>query len=310
MGNHRYAIVGSGALGGLYGALLSRAGADVHFLFHTDCEHVRRHGLRVDSSWGNFTLDRVNAYASTSEMPECDVVCVCLKTTANRLLPEMLAPLVRDRTVVLLMQNGLGAEEEVAAAFPGAKVGGGMCYLCSNRVGPGHIHHVDYGQVTFGAHSPGMDAEIESIMGDFARADVPVEKSPDLRTGRWMKLVWNIPYNGLSVVLAAGTDSIMSSPATAALAKELMTETIAGGRACGAAIEFAFADLMEAFTGMMKPYKTSMVLDYEARRPLEIEYLYRRPLDAARRAGVALPRIDTLATLLEHLDLANRAQAR
>ena len=307
MNSNRYAIVGTGALGGLYGALLAKAGLDVHFLLHHDYEHVRRHGLRVDSIWGDFALDRVNAYASTAEMPPCDVVCVCLKTTANHLLPELLAPLARPGTVILLMQNGLGAEEEVAAAFPSAKVGGAMCYLCSNRVGPGHIHHVDYGQIAFGAHSPGMERDIERILADFKRTPIPVDRTNDLKTGRWKKLVWNIPYNGLSVVLDAGTDEIMANPQTAALACDLMRETIAGARASGAAVDESYADWIMDFTRKMKPYKTSMMLDYEAKRPLETEYLYRRPLEAARRAGVMLPRIETLTALLDHLDARNRA---
>ena len=239
-------------------------------------------------------------------MPECDVVCVCLKTTANHLLPQVLAPLARPGVVVLLMQSGLGAEEEVAAAFPQVKVGGGMCYLCSNRVGPGHIHHVDYGRIAFGAHSPGMDADIERILADFKRTPIPVERAPDLKTGRWKKLVWNIPFNGLSVVLGAGTDEILADPRTQALSRDLMVETIAGARASGAAVEPDYADWNMDFTRKMKPYKTSMMLDYEAKRPLETEYLYRRPIESARRAGLSLPRIEELTALLEHLDARNR----
>jgi 2-dehydropantoate 2-reductase len=308
--SHRYAIIGTGAIGGLYGGSLARAGSEVHFLCRSDYAPVRAHGLRVDSVWGDFTLDRVNAYASAADMPECDGVLVCTKTTSNRDLPHLLAPLARPGTAFILMQNGLDAEEEIAAAFPQVQVGGAMCFVCSNRVGPGHIHHLDYGQVTLGAHTPGMDELLDSIVADFERAKVPVEKTDDLRTGRWMKLVWNIPFNGLSVVLGAGTDAIMSDPATAALARELMLETLAGARADGRPVDDSFADIMLFATRQMKPYKTSMALDYEAGRPLEIEYLYRHPLEAARRAGVSLPRVEMLATLLEHLDAQRRAQRK
>jgi 2-dehydropantoate 2-reductase len=307
---YRYAIIGTGALGGLYGALLQRAGLDVHFLLRSDFDHVRRRGLRIDSHWGDFSLDRVNAYARIEDMPACDVVCICLKTTANHLLPEMLPRLAKPGCVVLLMQNGLGAEEEVAAILPQAKVGGAMCYLCANRVGPGHVDHVDYGQISFAPHSPGMDEALERILADFRKAGVPVERAADLKTARWRKLVWNIPYNGLSVVLAAGTDEIMRDPRTAALAMSLMREVIAGAQACGATIEESYASWVLDFTRKMKPYKTSMVLDFEAGRPLETEYIYRRPLKAAQHAGRPLPQIEMLTALLEYLDARNRSAAR
>ena len=87
-----YAIVGTGAIGGFYGARLSRVGKEVHFLLHSDYEYVAEHGLRVDSCDGDFLLDHVNAYASTESMPKVDVVIVALKTTRNHLLTTLLTP--------------------------------------------------------------------------------------------------------------------------------------------------------------------------------------------------------------------------
>ena len=112
--NRTYAILGTGALGGYYGACLQRAGLDVHFLLHSDYEHVCQHGLVIESPDGNFTLPHVNAYSNVAKMPPCDVVVVALKTTQNYLLPEMLPAVVKDDGVVLVLQNGLGIEEEVA----------------------------------------------------------------------------------------------------------------------------------------------------------------------------------------------------
>ena len=85
-----YAIIGTGALGGFYGARLQRAGCELHFLLHSDYEHVRQHGLVCESKDGDFTLPKVNAYSDVRDMPKCDVVCVCLKTTQNHLLPQLL----------------------------------------------------------------------------------------------------------------------------------------------------------------------------------------------------------------------------
>ena len=87
--NRTYAILGTGALGGYYGACLQRAGLDVHFLLRSDYEHVKEHGLIVESPDGDFTLPHVNAYQDVAKMPACDVVVVALKTTQNHLLPEI-----------------------------------------------------------------------------------------------------------------------------------------------------------------------------------------------------------------------------
>jgi 2-dehydropantoate 2-reductase len=306
MGYYRYAIIGAGAVGGLYGGMLQRAGRDVHFLVRTDYDHLRQHGLRVASPWAAVALPTVHAYRHAEDLPACDVVCVCLKTTQNHLLPELLAPVVRPGTIIVLMQNGLGAEEEVAAAFPAAKVAGGLCYLCSTKRAPGDIHHLDYGDITFAAYSDGMDRPLERILTDFLSAGIPCKIAPHLATARWKKLVWNIPYSGLCVTLNAETNEIQADPAKRQLATALIREVITGGRACGCDIDETFADWILEFTDKMKPYSPSMKLDYLAKRPLEIEYLYRRPLAAAQKAGCALPRIAALADELTRLDVQNR----
>ena len=91
----RYGIIGTGALGGFYGGMLAKARREVHFLFRSDYEHVRKNGLRIDSVNGNFHLPEVNAYQNSQVMPLCDVILVCLKTTGNHHLPELIKPILQ-----------------------------------------------------------------------------------------------------------------------------------------------------------------------------------------------------------------------
>ena len=107
----KFAIVGTGALGGFYGGLLAKAGCDVHFLMRSDVEDVKRHGLRVDSKQGDFHLPKVNAYSSVHEMPKCDCVILALKSTQNHVLADLLPPLLHDDSLVLVLQNGLHVEQ-------------------------------------------------------------------------------------------------------------------------------------------------------------------------------------------------------
>ncbi|MGN6133556.1 MAG: putative 2-dehydropantoate 2-reductase [Aureliella sp.] len=301
-----YAVLGVGALGGLYGGLLARAGHEVHFLLHSDFQHVRAQGLRVDSPLGNFHLPTVNAYDSAEKMPTVDVVIVAWKSTTNAALATALPPLMRADSAVLVLQNGWDIERDTADVVGADRVLGGCCFLCSHKIGPGHIQHLDYGQITFGEYderlSGGITPRMQRITDDFRRAGIDITPKEDLRKARWMKLMWNIPFNGLSVVLDTLTDRLMNDPATAALVEQLMREVRAAAAGCGKTIEESFIDKLMDDTRKMVPYASSMLLDYRHQRPLEVEAIFGNPLRAAQAAGVAVPRIEMLYQQLTFLN--------
>jgi len=305
-----YAILGTGALGGYYGACLQKSGLEVHYLLRSDLDHVQQHGLVIESPDGDFKLPRVKAYGHVQDMPRCDVVIVALKTTQNHLLAELLPPVVKDDGVVLVLQNGLGVEAEAAAIAGPERILGGLCFLCSNKVGPGHIRHLDYKKISMGEYSPvgqavGLTDRLRRIAADFERAGIPIELAEDLVLARWKKLMWNIPFNGLSVVLNATTQEIMSNPDARALAESLMQEVMQGAAAQGRAIAPEFVQTMLDHTAKMKPYRTSMKIDYDEKRPLEVEAMYGNPLRTAQAAGVTLPRIQLLYQQLRFLNAQN-----
>jgi 2-dehydropantoate 2-reductase len=302
----RYAVMGAGALGVLYGGRLQRAGHEVHFLGRGDAEHVRRHGLRVRSPDGEFHLPEVHFYTDPRAMPRCPVVLVTLKTTQNHLLPNLLPPTLEPDGMVILLQNGLGMEDEVAAAVGADRVMGGLAFVCCYKVGPGHVHHLDYGAVAFAEYTPdgspgGVTPRMEQVGRDFQAAGIPVHLLGDLIAARWRKLVWNIPFNGLSVLRRATTDQIMKDPNSRALAEALMREVVSGARANRRHIPDEFVDQMMRDTDRMVPYRTSMLIDYEAGRPMEVEAIFGNPLRAARAAGAECPRIAELYAALKAL---------
>ena len=305
----RYALIGPGAVGLLYGGRLAAAGNELHIVGRSDVEHLRAHGFVLESTFGDVRR-RVPAHRNPSEVPPVDAVLVATKSTANATLPSLLAPLVRDRTIVVVLQNGLDVEGPIADAFPTASVLGGLCFVCAIKVGPGHARHVDYGEVTLAAHGvEDVTPAVKAIATDLASAGVPVKCDGNLRAARWRKLVWNVPYNGLSVLLDAGTDELMASPPTRALVTDLMREVGAGAAACGTPLPDGFVERMLVTTDAMVPYRTSMKLDFDAGRELELDAIYAAPLRAARAAGVELPRIESLWRELQFLELA-RNQSR
>jgi len=303
-----YSVIGTGAVGGLYGARLQQAGADVHFLLRGDFDHVRTHGLRVESVYGDVDLPQVNIYRNVGDVPPCDVVLVALKTTQNHLLPELLPPVVGDDTLVVMLQNGLGIEDEAAAIVGPDRVFGGLCFVCSNKVGPGHICHLDYGHITLAQHTAdqtpaGLTEPLRNLAEDFEQAGVQIIMAEDLLTARWKKLVWNIPFNGLSVVLDAQTNEMMVNENTRTLAEMLMNEVVAGAQAVHhRRISQSFVQEMLAATAKMKPYRTSMKLDYDAGRPMEVEAIFGTPLRLAQQAGASVPHLEMLYQLLKFLD--------
>jgi 2-dehydropantoate 2-reductase len=300
-----YAVLGAGALGGLYGGLLVRAGLEVHFLLNRDYEHVRQHGLQVESPLGDFHLPSVHAYQSANDMPPVDVAIVAWKSTANAALASALPPILHDNSAVLVLQNGWEVERDAAEVVGAERVLGGCCFLCSNKIGPGHIQHLDYGRITFGEYAPLLSGSItprmQNILEDFLRAGIDITSTEDLRHTRWTKLMWNIPFNGLSVVLDALTDRIMNNPHTAALAESLMREVRDAAAGCGSRIDESVMARLLADTRKMVPYASSMLLDYQYGRPMEIEAIVGNPLRAAQAAGVAVPRIQMLYQQLQFL---------
>jgi 2-dehydropantoate 2-reductase len=307
----RYAVVGTGAIGGLYGARLVAAGFDVVFLGRSDVEALRRDGLFVSTPTGDLTIGAVSAETDAGRVGPVDVVLVTIKTTGQAALAELLPPLVSPGTIVVLMQNGFGLEADVAALVPEATVLGGMCFVCATRTAPGRITHLDYGAVTLGEHTPGgvpagVTGAVTAVADDFSSAGVPVAKRDDLLAARWQKLVWNMPFNGLSVVLDAGTDEMIGDRRVCGLVRALMNEIAGAAEAHGHAVGEGFVDRMIADTEAMTPYAPSMKLDFDARRPLELAAIYDAPLAVAASLGVATPLLSMLADQLHFLDARNR----
>ncbi|MBK1721835.1 2-dehydropantoate 2-reductase [Thiocystis violacea] len=301
-----FTILGTGALGGFYGSRLLLGGSQVRFIAHSDVEHIRSEGLRVDSPLGDQHHVPVEVYAASDAIPPSDVVCVALKTTQNHQLVELLRPLVHAGTVILNFQNGLTMEDELAEAFPDACVIAGLCFLCSNKVGPGHIAHLDYGLVSFAPHDERGQGWIPRLMDAFSAGGVKVESLPSLLKARWRKLAWNIPFNGLSVLLDVNTDVIMADPDARALAEQLMAEVAIGAETCGVPFDEGFTAKLLKVTEAMTPYAPSMRLDYLAKRALEIEFMYARPLREVAKRGVRLPAVEAIARQLRFMDRRNR----
>lgn len=296
-----YGIVGVGAIGGFYGGKLAHSGLDVHFLSHSDYQFVKERGLQIDSCDGSFHLDKVNVYQNAADMPKCDVVVVGLKTTNNHLLRELLPPLLHERTVVILIQNGIGVEADVQAMFPETQLVGGLAFICSAKTEPGRVRHQCYGSVNLANYSCRDEALFTSVLSDFTNAGIAAASVP-YEEARWKKAVWNMPFNGMTVALNTRTDLLLKNPATRQLIRDLMMEVVEASRALGVTgVDEAFVEKMIDMTDNMTPYSPSMKLDFDFHRPMEIHYLYTRPIEIARAAGYRMHKLEMLEAELRFL---------
>src|SRR6266850_1986306 len=306
----KIAVVGCGAVGTFYGAKLARAGQDVHFLLRSDYEVVRRNGVMIRSSQGDFNA-RPKCARAPEEIGPSDLVMIALKTTANDQFPKLLPPLVSKTTAVVTLQNGLGNEEQLAQLFPVEQIMGGLCFVCLNRIEPGVIHHLDHGRVVLGEFNRWPEPRTHDIATMFHDAGIPCEVTANLAQSHWEKLAWNIPFNGLGVAGTIGyeafasdtlpesfgadasrcltTDKLLADTNWTAIARELMLEVIAVARALGFPVKESLADKQIERTRTMGAYKASTLIDFERRRRLELESLFLEALRQAKGAGVQTP---------------------
>ncbi|MBN2658142.1 MAG: putative 2-dehydropantoate 2-reductase [Spirochaetales bacterium] len=300
-----FTVFGTGAVGAYYGARLARAGHTVHFLVRSDYEVIKEKGLTVLSPEGDIYLDKPSVFNSPEAVPPSDVILIALKTTGNKNLKEQLKPLIARNTAILILQNGMGMEEEMASWFPSNPVLGGMCFICSRKKAPALIEHLDKGAVTLGCGDERDRALRDSLYSLFNEAGIETSVVENLREARWRKLLWNIPYNGLSVVLNSDTRELMTTEGARELVEGLMEEVLAGAAACRCPIEREAMEKMLHYTEIMTPYEPSMKQDYMAGRPMEIEYMYEIPLAQALENGCDMKKVRMLKDQLHFIQNRN-----
>ncbi len=297
----KIAIIGSGALGLYYGAMLQRAGHDVSFLLRSDYHALVSKGLRVTSPNGDFHLPTVKGFLSAKEMGVADLVVIGLKTFSNDQLISLCRPVIGANTAILTLQNGLGNEDLLAEAFGREKVLGGVAFLCSNRGEPGTVHHLGQGMIRLGEVAGGLSDRARQIATLFQGAGVPCEAVADLKKARWEKLVWNIPFNGLCALTRQPTGKLLSLPEMRREVASLMEEVIAGANAQGISQSLDAKTLvphMLEFTDGMGDYSPSMMIDRIEGRPLELDAIYGIALQEALDKGVDMRKVRLLHALL------------
>ena len=300
----KIAIVGAGAIGAYYGCLLARVGHEVHFLLRGDFEAVSREGFHVRTRETQFHLHPVHAHADVEDIGFCDLVIVALKTSDNAALAQLLPPLeAPGHTIFLTLQNGMGNVETLARLFPLGQIVAGLCFTCINRTAPGVIENYHAGRIQFADATGGpARAHTHAVAEMFAAAGVASKAVDSLERALWLKLCWNIPFNGLAI--AGGgitTDRILASAPLRDLARALMLEVQEAAAAHGVEIPNNYVASQFSLTEGMGAYKPSSLIDFVAGRPVEVSAIWGEPLRRGQAKGVEMGRLACLHSLLRHM---------
>jgi len=306
---NRIAVVGAGAIGLYYGGKLAHAGRDVRFLMRGDLEDVRRNGLTVRGEGENFRVEKINCYNTIKEIGPCDLVLIAVKATSNNEVVDLIPPLLHEHTMLMTLQNGLGNEEFLAERFGAERVLGALCFICLSRRSRAIVERYDYGHIVIGEYGRAPQPRTYEIADQFKESGIKCSVAEDLALERWRKLVWNIPFNGLSI-LAGGIDTaaILADKDLRKSTEALMNEVIVAANKCGHALPTAAAAEQMQRTETMGAYKPSTLLDFESAKPLEIEAIWGEPLRRATAAGAQAPRLEVVYALLKSIDRVCQAR--
>jgi 2-dehydropantoate 2-reductase len=298
-------IVGAGAVGALFGSALARQGAQVSVVCRSDFEVVQRDGYDIVSpSLGNH---RFRPHAVYREVVDCktppEYLILTVKVLAGLDRAALIRPAVGPETVIVLIENGVDIEAEIAAAFPNNELLSGLAIVGVGRGAAGKVRHESMGSLNLGRHPNGRSMSAERLAALFNGGGIACNVIDNVVTGRWQKAVWNATFNPISIMGGVlDTAVILGTEQSRAFVRAAMEEVCATAAAVGHPLHPKLIDQYIAGTLAIPAYKTSMALDYENGRPMEIEAILGNTVRAARRHGVATPILDTLYALAKMIE--------
>lgn len=300
----RVLVIGAGAIGAFYGALLAKAGAEVSVVCRSDYEHVKQHGFIIDSQpLGRWHFVPAQVLKEVADFNgEADYILLCTKVVPSLDRAALIRPAVTKNTAIVFIQNGVDIEQDMQAAFPDNERVSGLAFICSNRVNPGEIFHLAYGRLVLGNLPAGVSDKTAQLCELFNQTGIDCKSTDNIVTGRWQKCVWNAPFNPLSV-LSGGLPTLDILQTQEVFVRSIMQEvcTIAAGLGHPLSDEAVNINIKNTYA--MPPYKTSMLLDYEHGQPMETEAILGNAVRAAQRLGLAVPHLESLYALMKLREL-------
>lgn len=292
-------IAGAGAIGCFYGSLLANAGQNVSLLVRSGYDHVKQNGVVINSILGdwNFIPDHVIKHAADFPLT-ADYVLVTTKVTEKIDRVELIRDAISPDTTIVLIQNGIDIEQEVAIAFPDNQLISGLAFICATRSQPGFVEHTAYGRLVIGDYPNGICEKTRRFAALLEDSGIDCKTTDDVVTARWQKTVWNAAFNPVSV-LSDGLDTQTVLQTREDYLRAIMTEVTGIAAALNHPLRDDIVDINIESTRSMPPYKTSMLLDFERGQCMETEAILGNAVRAAHGAGLQAPYLTSLYSLMK-----------
>jgi 2-dehydropantoate 2-reductase len=272
----RIAIMGSGGVGGYYGARLAQAHHDVFFIARGEhAAAMRKDGLRIESELGAVQIQPAAVVTDPREIGTADLVLIAVKLWDTETAARAIAPLVGADTLVVSLQNGIDKDETIAALVGREPVIGGLTYINVVLAAPGVIRHTGKIQrIVVGELAGGSSARAEALAAMLRAAAIDAEATHDVRGAIWEKFVFLAAHSALTAVTRQPIGKVRGHPATRALLADAMHEGVALARAEGVELGDDFvARRMVFIDGLPPQSRASMADDLARGRRLELEWL-------------------------------------
>ena len=298
----KIAIFGTGAMGSIYAGLMAEAG---HEVWAVDVwqEHVaaiKASGLRVEGASGDRVVQDINATTHAADVGACDLYVLATKAAGVGPAAESIAPLMAPDSMVITIQNGLGAGERIAQFMATDRVLLGVADgFGASMQAPGHVHHNAMNLIRIGEMSGGMSERLQRITAVWQEAGFNAMAFADIDQLIWGKYICNVTFSGPCTVFDYTLGQLMADPSAWAIARGCALEVHALGRV--KKIACAFDDPIEyvtAFGRKMPDARPSMLLDHHARRPSEIDAINGMVVELGRQLGIATPYNEVLSAVI------------
>jgi 2-dehydropantoate 2-reductase len=301
----RIAILGSGGVGGYFGARLAAAGVDVHFIARgAHLAAMREKGLRIESPLGDLQIPKVNATDDPAAIGPVDIVFFAVKLYDTDAALLMLPPLLGPQTIVIPFQNGVDSVQVLTRAIGKAHVAGGVAYVSAVIAEPGLIRHTAMNRLIFGPVSGQPSALLKELLEACQRAGIDTTLSERIQVDIWAKFVRLTAYSAMTAVTRAPIGPIRSDHDLRTMMETLLHESITVARGRQVPLPHStFADAVAASDALPPGAKSSMLEDLERGRPLELPWLSGGIVRIAEEVGVNVPTHRLVVALLRpHLN--------
>ena len=288
----RIAIMGSGGVGGYFGARLAQAGYDVGFIARgAQLAALREYGLVVESQLGNLSLSKVCATDDPSTLGPVDLVIISVKLWDTEAAAHAISPIVGPTTTVLSLQNGVQKDDVLRRILGDRPILGGICWISATIARPGVISHTGTVQkIVFGEYDGKRSARAEAFLEACRRASIDVELSLEIRKAIWEKFVFLVGLSATTTAIRLPIGPIRKNPRTRRFLLDIMREVVAVGRAQDVALSAEYAeDLLPFYDGLPMEMAASMYYDLERGNRLEVDWLSGAVAELGQTAGIPTP---------------------